>query len=366
MKKALYLSGGGARGAYQVGVLKAIQEIMDFKGKIPVDILSCVSAGSINGIMLAMHADNFSIGVKRLEELWLDLKCADVFKVSNWAILKSLIRNIFCFIFSYAAKGYLLDTKPLHALLKTHIDFNRVNHLILSGALDAFEIAANCYDLAETVSFFYSTNPYISWRRVRHVSYRTEIAAEHILASSAIPLFFPAVKVGALHYGDGTMRLTSPLRGALKFGAEKIFIISTRARGASHELVANHSEEVSFAKVLGSMLNALFLDNLDRDLELITRTNEQLVSGKIKSARMRYLETLHIRPSGDLASYTGSCDKNLPVLLRYLLRSFGSRDQSSDFLSFLLFEKEYAKRLIDLGYKDGLAQAADIRAFFSG
>ncbi len=366
MTKALYLSGGGARGAYQVGVLKGMQEIMQFSGALPVDILSCVSAGSLNGAVLASHADDFPKAVKKLEQLWLNLKCSDVFQDSNWAISKSLTRNMLSVLMARSVKGYLFDTAPLLDFLNKNIDFTSINQKILSGQLKAFEVATNCYDLSETVSFFNSQNPFIAWRRVRHISYRTDIKAEHILASSAIPLFFPAVQIDALHYGDGTMRLSAPLRGAIKLGAENIFIISTRARAHPHELIGTRLEEdVTFGTILGSMMNALFLDNLDRDLEMLGNLNQRLKSGKITSSHWQYLNTLHISPSADLGSYAQEYDKNVAFLLRFLMRFLGSPEQSGDFLSFLLFDGEYAAKLIDIGYNDALQQAGDIQKFFT-
>jgi NTE family protein len=366
MTKALYLSGGGARGAYQVGVLKGMQEIMQFSSKLPVEILSGVSAGSINGAMLAMHADNFAFGVKKLEQLWQGLECKDVFKDSNWAILKSVTRHILSFIFGHAAKGYLFDTSPLRQLLLEHVDFFRMHQMIIGEYLQAFEVAANCYDLSETVSFFNSKNPYVSWRRVRHISYRCELNVDHIMASSAIPLFFPAVKIGVLHYGDGTMRLSTPLRGAIKLGATHILIIGTRSKAAPHELINSASKtDVTLGKVLGSMMNALFLDNLDRDLEMLNNLNQRLKSGKITSSHWRYLNTLHISPSLDLGSYAKDYEKNVAVLLRFLMKALGSPEQSSDFLSFLLFDGEYANKLIEIGYQDALDNAESIQEFFN-
>ena len=365
MTKALYLSGGGARSAYQVGVLKGIQEVMQFSGKLPINILSCVSAGAINGSMLAMHADNFPKAVHKLEHLWRNLKCSDVFKDSNFSILKSLLRNLSSVFFGQSSKGYLLDTAPLAALLNSELDFDRINKMVLEGNLKAFEVAANCYDLSETVSFLKSQNQFISWRRVRHISYQTDIKAEHILASSAIPLFFPTVNIGVLNYGDGTMRLATPLRGAIKLGAEKIFIISTRAPGRPHELMGGRvKDNVTFGTILGSMMNALFLDNLDRDLEMLDNLNQRLKIGKIVSSHWRYIATTHISPSDDLGSYAQDYEHNVTWLLRFLMRYLGSAEQSGDFLSFLLFDGEYAGKLIDIGYQDALNQSESIIDFF--
>lgn len=368
MTKALYLSGGGARAAYQVGVLKGIQEIMQFKSRIPVEILCCVSAGAINGSVLAMYGNDFPTAVKKLEDIWRGLKCDNVFKANNWAIFKSVFRQYTSFLVGYQPKAYLLDTAPLAELIAKHVDFHQVNQMVRSGVLKAMEVAANCYDLAETVSFFNSQNPFISWRRVRHISYRTDIELEHILASSAIPLFFKPIKLGVLHYGDGTMRLSTPLRGAIQFGASDIFIISTRAVASAHELVSNSNSnvgQVSFGKILGSMMNALFLDNLDRDLEMLENLNRRLKLGKITSSHWRFLNTEVIHPSVDLGAYASSYEKNVALALRILMRSLGTSDESSDFLSFLLFDGDYAGKLIEIGLQDALSKADEIEQFFN-
>ncbi len=162
------------------------------------------------------------------------------------------------------------------------------------------------------------------------------------------------------------MRLSTPLRGAIKFGAKDIFIIGTRAQASPHELVnSGVDEDVTFGMVLGSMMNALFLDNLDRDLEMLENLNHRLKAGKITSHHWRYLNTLHLSPSVDLGAYAKDYDKNAAMLLRFMMRSLGNREQSSDFLSFLLFDGEYASKLIEIGYKDALAQAESIQEFFS-
>lgn len=365
MTKALYLSGGGARSAYQVGVLKGMQEIMGFSGGLPFELLSCVSAGAINGSMLAMYADDFPKAVKKLEDLWRNIHCSNIFKDSNFSILKSIARNLSGLVSTQKSGSYLFDTSPLASLLNEHLDFKRINQMVLKGNLKAFEVAANCYDLSETVSFLNSQNQFISWRRVRHISYQTEIRAEHILASSAIPLFFPAVNIGVLNYGDGTMRLATPLRGAIRLGAEKIFIINTRAQAKPHELIAGRTKEaVTFGRVLGSMMNALFLDNLDRDLEMLDNLNQRLKLGKITSSHWRYISTSNISPSADLGSYAQDYEHNVTFLLRFLMRLLGTPVQTGDFLSFLLFDGEYAGKLIDIGYQDALNQPQEIMDFF--
>lgn len=368
-KKAIYLSGGGARSAYQAGVLKGISDIIQSK-TIPVGILSSVSAGSINAAFIAMHANNFTFAVTKLVELWSSLSCGKIFRVGNISLVKSVLRNMSSMIFHYSVKegGYLLDTAPLKALLDSNLDFKKINDNIEKGLLSDFEVAATCYDLSENTSFFKSTHPQPCWKRRRHTSCSTNIACQHILASAAIPLFFPAIKIDELHYGDGGVRLNAPLRAAIKLGADHILIIGTR-RVPSLEaaITKTQIESISFSKILGNMLNALFLDNLDRDIELLTKINDstQLIPPEKKTeSKWKFIKAFYIYPSRDLAELAQGVKKTMPFLLHYLMRAFGSEEQLGDLLSFLLFESEYCKKLIDLGYHDTLAQKNNIEDFF--
>ena len=371
MKKAFYLPGGGARGAYQAGVLKAISEITGSQ-KVPVDILSSVSAGSINAAFIAMHADDFPRAVSRLVELWSSLSSDKIFHTGNFALFKSVCRNAFSFIFHSKAKGggYLFDTTPLKTLLASMLDFNKINENIEAGLLFAFEVSAACYDVPENASFFYSTTPQPCWKRIRSVAHFTKITHEHILASAAIPLFFPAINIAGKHYGDGALRLTAPLRPPIKLGADRILVIGTRRvlSLGEPELPVTVLNNVSFAKILGIMLHALFLDNLDRDIELLIKINYflgEVTPKTANTAEWKPVKVLAIYPSIDLAPLTQGRQKVLPFLLRYLMRVFGSDEQSSDILSFLLFESEYCKDLVNIGYVDAMAKKAEIIEFFS-
>jgi len=368
-KKAIYLSGGGARGAYQAGVLKGIADIIQAKS-IPVDILSSVSAGAINAAFIAMHANDFTFAVSKLVELWSSLSCGKIFRTGNLALIKSVIRNMSSMMFHHKARGggYLLDTTPLRALLDANLDFKNINDNIENGLLSAFEVAATCYDLSENTSFFKSSDPLPCWKRRRHTACSTNITCQHILASSAMPLFFPAIKIDQWHYGDGGVRLTAPLRAPIKLGADQILVIGTRKMAPIESAISSsNSEDISFAKVLGNMLNALFSDNLDRDIDLLTKINHSIrlvPPEKQKESKWRPIKVLYIYPSIDLAECTSEMQNTLPILLRYLMSAFGSKEQSGDLLSFLLFEADYCKDLINIGYNDAMAQENEIKDFF--
>jgi NTE family protein len=366
-KVALYLAGGGARGAYQAGVLKAIDEILQTK-KIPFNMLSGVSIGAFNAAVLAQHADDFSTGVNHLVSLWANIACSQIFNTSNFELGKSVVRNITQFLIKQHHSGYLLDTTPLQHFVSSHIDFDKIRGHLTANGLETFEVIANCYELEKTVSFYqhYDTK-FEDWIYPRHLSQAATINRAHIIASGSLPLFFPAIPIDGSHYGDGSVGLVSPLRGALRFNIDKILVIGTRQAPALSRPEKISSDSVGFAQVLGNMMNGLFLDNLDRDIEMVNRMNEiaQLLSiwNKHKSP-WRPVETLYCRPNISMASSAQDHYKAMPAILRMLLNVLGAKYHSGDLLSFLLFEKEFTLQLLETGYKETMDQYRSILEFF--
>lgn len=367
-KKALYLAGGGARGAYQAGVLKAIGHILQVN-KLPFDMVSGVSVGSINAVVLAENADDFPTALDKLEMLWSEIHCQHIYKASNYELSKSVMRNVSTILIKQRQAGHLLDTSPVKELIEETIDFTRIAKNIREGHLNTLEIISNCYELNQTISFYAHNNPeFTDWNYPRHSSQRVDIKAEHVLASSALPLFFPTIPINGFHYGDGSVGLVSPLRGAIRFEVDKIMILGTRAlpQFAEVDNLRNH-DDIPFAHILGSMLNGLFLDNLDRDIEMVNRMNEiamLLSMWKKRYSPWRPINTLHLRPSQDVASVAQTHFKSLPVILRYLLNVLGAKNHSGDLLSFLLFEREFTRDLLNLGFQDTIACAKTVTDFF--
>lgn len=366
-KIALYLAGGGARGAYQAGVLKGIGEILQTT-KLPFTMLSGVSIGAVNAAIIAQHADNFLVGIDKLEHLWSNIHCQQVFNTSNIELGKSVIRNLSQLLMKQRRAGFLLDTAPLDEFVTTHVNFDRIRNNIAENRLETLEIIANCYETEQTISFYQHYNSkFEDWAYHRHTSRATSIHKDHIIASGSLPLFFPAIAIDNMHYGDGSVGLISPLRGALRFNVDKVLIIGTRQQASTRPSEILSHEDIGFAQVLGNMLNGLFLDNLDRDIEMVNRMNEiaQLLSiwNKHKSP-WRPVQTLYLRPSTSMAAIAQDHYKAMPALLRMLLNVMGAKNHSGDLLSFLLFEKDFTEQLIHTGYTDTISKHKEVISFF--
>lgn len=366
-KKALYLAGGGARGAYQAGVLKGLSKILDVK-KVPFDIISGVSVGSINAAILAENATDFPLATKKLDELWRNITSQQVFNASNYELSKSVFRNLSNIFVKNAHAGHLLDTEPLHAFIDQYVNFDAIFEHIEKKHFEAMEVISNCYETHQTVSFYHHCEPASEdWNYPRHISRRVKFGREHILASGSLPLFFPPIKIDGFHFGDGSIGLVTPLRGVVRFQVDKILILGTRPAPVFSEEDVSQKYDIGFAQILGGMLNGLFLDNLDRDIEMLNRMNEiaRLLSiWKKHRSPWRPIETLHLRPSIDIAGMAQNQYNNMPALLRFLLNLLGAKSHSGDLLSFLLFEKSFTVELIKLGYKDTMASSEAILQFF--
>lgn len=366
-KKALYLAGGGARGAYQAGALKAISDILKVK-TLPFEMISGVSIGSINAAVLAENASDFSAATEKLATLWQEITCAQIFNASNYELSKSVLRNLSTLLVKQRQSGFLLNTLPLHDFITNNIDFKAIENNIFQNHLETMEVVSNCYETNQTVSFYQHANPlFEDWNYPRHISERATLSMEHILASSALPLFFPAAKIQGLHYGDGSMGLVAPLRGAIRFKVEKIMILGTRQQPVFMDSEYLRNGDIGFAHILGGMLNGVFLDNLDRDIEMVNRMNDiaRMISlWRKRRSPWRPIETLHLRPSVDVANIAQDQYQSMPAFLRFLLNILGAKSHSGDLLSFLLFEKEFTNELIRLGYEDTINSEAAVLDFF--
>lgn len=374
---ALVLTGGGARAAYQAGVIRALAEMWPEK-KSPFNIITGISAGSVNACLLAHYADDFKTGGQKLWDLWHDLTVervitTDALRLGQLAM--TVIRDlVFGGFFKSPASSHLLDTRPLRKLITDNVDFARVHSHVKSGLLKGFGVTATNYHNGCAITFFDSNPPVEEWGRGNHLSTRGILNAEHIMASSAIPIFFPPIEIGGRYYGDGSVRLLSPLSPAIHLGADRILAVGIRhlkAPAAYKELDSRAQLEISFADIGGVFLNAVFLDSLESDLERMYRVNytlEQIGPERLAQipGAMRHIPIQAIRPSHDLGKIAAGGIERFPFLLKHLLRGIGARrKRGNDVLSYISFDKSYCGKLLRLGYKDAMKREEELMKFMT-
>ncbi len=365
---ALVLTGGGARAAYQVGVLRGIaRRFPDAR----FDIITGVSAGAINAAFLASRSPQISGAIEELVALWNDLAVDKVFRVDVRSLLKHLLHWILRIVSGgvrvVETKG-LVDTKPLEELLA------RVLPQRDGGEIAGIaENVARCQPKAVAlVTLDYATGQTITWvqgcdielwERPMRRSVKTGLSLAHVMASAALPLFFPAVRIGDYWYGDGGIRLSAPLSPALHLGAQRILAISTSHRKtfaqADQPTTAGYPPPV---QILGHLMSSVFLDVIDQDALRLERSNRFLERLPVSERRgFRVVDLFVMRPSQDLGRLASEFEPELPRGFRFLTRAWGTRETSSpDLLSLLMFEPNYVRRLMDIGEADAEAQSDEI------
>jgi len=369
---ALVLGGGGARGAYQVGVVRAISRHYP---ELRLPILTGISSGAINAAYLAAHTGNLDSAATDMANLWLSLTPERVFEVGAGTLTRNVMRWAWRLIsggFSEAKEPTrgLVDTKPLFKLLGEVLptvsgSIPGIDDNIASGRLRAVALSATSYATGQSVTWVQGNDVKL-WQRPQRRGEFGRITATHVMASSALPLLFPAVQVDGEWYGDGGIRFTAPLSPALHLGAEKILTISTRYRRATPEPDQPQAADYpSPAQVLGVLYNAIFLDVVDQDilrLELINR-----VLAEVPAARrdgLRPIQMLVLRPSQDLGAMSEHYEPRLPKAFRFLTRGLGTRrTTNADVLSLVMFQRDYVQAVIDLGERDAESRMDEISEF---
>ena len=370
-KTALILSGGGARAAYQVGVLKAIGEILPFtRHENPFPIITGSSAGAINATVVAAYAQHYRLGMKRLEHVWANFSVEQIFYADTVHLIKNSWRwlSIMFGNHPHSTLG-LLDNTPLTRLLDKMIPYPLIEKAIAQGELDALCVTASSYTSGESVSFYQALPEIDAWSRHRRKGVRTQINKKHLLASAAIPLVFPAVQVEDEYYGDGNMRFLSPLSPAVHLGAEKLLVIRVDPEDESDTLISHPQGYPTIAEIAGHLLDSVLVDSLDSDLERLERINKTLsvIPEKIKRTQLslKPISSLVISPSFDINIIARKYFTELPKSLRRFLKRIGIDGNSGDaILSYILFEKAFTQELITLGYQDTLKQKQSVIDFY--
>ncbi|MFT4046560.1 MAG: patatin-like phospholipase family protein [Solimonas sp.] len=387
----LVLTAGGARGAYQAGVIKRISEIPALcDGPSPFRIIAGASAGAINGAVLAATNSNFAEGAAQLARLWSQLTFSDVFRTDVRALASTGGKLAFDMalggLFGGGRADALVDTAPLRAFLEKHLRFDGIAEAIASGDLYAVAITATGYHSGKAFTFIQGQAGHPLWNKSRRVALPATLTLDHIRASSSIPIVFPPVALRAggsvAYFGDGALRLTTPLSPAIRLGAEKLFAIGVRCQESADSLLRSElSQDMELvaelkrpplAQVCGVFLNAIFLDHLDADLDHLKRMNE-LVAGGVAVARhklsepMRIVTPLAVSPSADVAIIAKTLAHRMPRAIRYVMDGLGTPDaQSADLTSYLLFDKAFTSELIQLGYRDATQRIDEIEHFLVG
>jgi NTE family protein len=370
---ALLLPGGGARAAYQVGVLKALAEITRDSTQNPFPILCGTSAGALNAVALATQADNFSKATEWLESLWLRLSVNNVYRTDWLDILKNVWRLTLSLFNEGIAVGHpigLLDNTPLRNMLEKSLNFDRIADHIQHNHLRAVSVTAMNYTLGVSMSFFQGGPDHSNWQRWRRQGIACPLRLKHLMASTAIPTVFPPEEIWGNYYGDGALRQLAPISPALHLGAERVLIVPPNGHKRNYTKPLRKIHSPAFGQIIGHLLNSAFIDSLETDIELLERLNElvTLVPEELRSQLSRKLSAVDfyvLSPSQDIDTIAELHVRELPRSIRYFLRITGSGDYNGgvNAASYLLFTRPFVQQLIELGYGDAMAEASEILSF---
>lgn len=369
---AVILTGGGARAAYQVGVLRALTELTPAQAPCPFPILCGTSAGAVNAAVLAAHAHSFRLGVRRLLMVWKNIHVNHIYRADPLGALRNSARWVWTILTggAFTEKPVaLLDNTPLDRLLERYLDLTAIQRNIEAGHLGAFSVTCSGYGSGQSVTFYQGDIKLENWQRARRVGVAMPIAREHLLASSALPFIFPPVHINREYFGDGSMRQIAPVSPALHLGANRLLVIGVGRQLAPDGERVPLNGYPSLAQIGGHALNSIFLDSLEVDLERLQRINRTIgiIPQEILDRTqypLRRVDVKVIRPTEDLEKIAAAHAAELPRTMRLLLGTVGGlQNNATTLLSYLLFERGYCRALIRLGYEDTMARKEELGAF---
>src|SRR3970040_1122516 len=371
-KVGLIMTGGGARAAYQVGVLRALAELLPAEVNNPFPIICGTSAGAINAAVLAMNAGDFRRGVRRLMSVWKNFRVHHVYRADPWGGVANSARWIYTVLTGGAFDQRpvsLLDNAPLAVLLGRQLDFPAIQRAIDAGHLAAFRITCSGYTSGQSVTFYPGIPSLQPWQRARRIGVPMPITLDHLLASSALPFIFPPVHINREYFGDGSMRQIAPAHPALHLGADRLLVVGVGRQQQQQPERVRIETHPSLAQIAGHALNSIFLDSLEVDLERLQRINrtiEMIPPEALERSNypLHQVEFRVITPSEELERIAVTHAGELPLTIRTLLHMVGAmRRSGANLLSYLLFERSYCRALIRLGYQDTMARKDELTAF---
>jgi len=372
-RTGLILTGGGARAAYQVGVLMAIAELLPRNAHNPFPVICGTSAGALNAATLAVNAQNFRKGVRYLNNIWKNFHANQIYRTDALGVFMNTALWAAGIMLSGLGinklrKTSLLDNSPLVELLEEVMPYEKIQENIDAGLIHALSITASGYGSGQSVTFYQGASSITPWQRARRVGVPSQIQSKHLLASSALPFFFPATQINREYFGDGSMRQIAPISSSLHLGATRLLIIGVTANGAVEQPSRSEiGDYPSLAQIAGHALNGLFLDSMEVDLERMRRINNLVAimpEEMSKRADFKKIDVLVIKPSQPIEKIAERYIGEFPWTIRVLLRLIGAAHRSgATLISYLLSEGRFCRALIDLGYRDAMERREEILHF---